>query len=140
MRTIAAIMVSGACLAAVLTSAACTDPARDGTGTPTNDPPTQSTPGAPAAEPSTQEQPAPDEEWAMPDLVGHSLQAAQDQIQATTGDSVFFTKSHDLTGANRNQVLDANWTVCTQNIAPGAPLTDTAQIDFGVVKLEEACP
>jgi hypothetical protein len=94
----------------------------------------------PAQEQPAQEQPPPDAEWAMPDLVGHSLQDAQDQIQAITGDTVFFTKSHDLTGANRNQVLDANWTVCTQNIAPGAPLEDTAQIDFGVVKLDEACP
>lgn len=76
----------------------------------------------------------------MPELVGATLQDAQDQIQTLTGDAVYFTDSHDLTGENRNQVLDANWKVCTQNVEPGAPVTAESRIDFGVVKLEEACP
>lgn len=79
-------------------------------------------------------------QWTMPDLVGAILQDAQDQIQTLTGGAVYFTDSHDLTGENRNQVLDANWQVCTQNVEPGAPVTAESRIDFGVVKIEEACP
>lgn len=78
--------------------------------------------------------------WTMPDLVGTDLQQAQDQIQALTGSAVFYTSSHDLSGQNRNQVLDANWKVCTQNVTPGSSIADGAKVDFGVVKLEESCP
>lgn len=76
----------------------------------------------------------------MPDLVGQVLQDAQDQIQALTGGAIFFTGSHDLSGEDRNQVLDANWKVCTQNVAPGTAVTPESTIDVGVVKLDEACP
>jgi hypothetical protein len=79
-------------------------------------------------------------QWTMPNLVGSVLQDAQDQMQSLTGNPVFITVSHDLSGADRNQVLDANWQVCTQNVAAGAPLTADAQVDFGVVKLDENCP
>lgn len=76
----------------------------------------------------------------MPNLVGATLQNAQDQIQSLTTGAVFFTDSHDLGGQDRNQVLDSNWQVCSQNIAPGATLTAESHVDFGVVKLEESCP
>jgi hypothetical protein len=82
----------------------------------------------------------PSRQWAMPNLVGVVLQDAQDQIQVLTGGAVYFTDSHDLGGKDRNQMLDANWRVCTQNIASGAALTPESKIDFGVVKLEESCP
>lgn len=82
---------------------------------------------------------APDH-WTMPDLVGAGLQQAQDRIQALTGDAVFFTSSHDATGQNRHQVLDSNWKVCSQNIAPGTRITAGDRIDFGAVKLSESCP
>lgn len=74
----------------------------------------------------------------MPDVVGMDLQLAQDLIQ-TYG--VFLSVSHDLLGG-RNQVLDSNWMVCTQNIAPGEQVAGDAegQIDLGVVKREESCP
>jgi len=87
-----------------------------------------------------EEEPRAVDQWAMPDLVGATLQDAQDQIQALTAGAVFRTGSHDLGGQDRNQVLDRNWQVCTQNVAPGATLTAASQVDFGVVKLEEACP
>lgn len=80
------------------------------------------------------------EQWEMPDLVGETLQDAQDRIQDLTDGAVLITVSHDLTGQDRNQVLDQNWRVCTQNIAPGASLTTESEVDFGVVKLEESCP
>jgi hypothetical protein len=79
-------------------------------------------------------------QWPMPNLVGVTLQDAQDQIQALTAGSVFYTRSHDLSGKDRSQVLDANWQVCTQNVAAGAAITPDSMIDFGVVKNGESCP
>jgi hypothetical protein len=76
----------------------------------------------------------------MPNLVGSNLQRAQDQLQALTGDAVVFTSSHDATGQNRNQILDSNWKVCSQNVKPGAPVSPGVRIDFGAVKLAESCP
>ena len=44
--------------------------------------------------------------------------------------------------AGRNQLVDSNWIVCEQNIAPGERVTGDVegQIDFGVVKRGETCP
>jgi hypothetical protein len=83
--------------------------------------------------------PAPAQAWTMPRLVGVGLQDAQDRIQALTGDEIFYTSSHDVTGAGRLQVIDANWTVCAQNIRAGSRIVKETQIDFGVVKLGESC-
>jgi hypothetical protein len=96
----------------------------------------------PSVGPSAGAQPpaAAAQQWAMPNLVGTNLQAAQDQIQALTGGAVFFTSSHDATQRGRNQVVDANWTVCSQNVATGAPITSASRIDFGAVKVDESCP
>lgn len=80
------------------------------------------------------------QEWTMPDLVGSTLQDAQDRMQDLTGGAVYFTDSHDLGGADRNQVSDRNWQVCTQSVAEGDTLTADSRVDFGVVKLEETCP
>jgi hypothetical protein len=75
----------------------------------------------------------------MPNLVGSNLQAAQDKIQALTGNPIFITFSHDASGQGRRQVLDSNWKVCAQNVVPGEPFTATTRIDFGAVKLAENC-
>jgi hypothetical protein len=80
------------------------------------------------------------QQWVMPNLVGSNLQAAQDQIQKVTGNPLFITLSHDATGQGRHQVLDSNWKICAQNVAPGAPFTADTKIDFGAVKLAEKCP
>lgn len=66
------------------------------------------------------------------------LQTAQNTVQTY---NVFYSVSHDLLGS-RNQVLDSNWIVCDQNIAPGERVTGDVEgtIDFGVVKREETCP
>ena len=76
--------------------------------------------------------------FAMPDAVGMDLQSAQDLVQ-TNG--VFLSVSHDLLGS-RNQLIDSNWVVCTQNIPAGQQVTGEVEgeIDFGVVKREESCP
>lgn len=79
-------------------------------------------------------------EWTMPDLVGSTLQDAQDRMQDLTGGAVYFTDSHDLSGRDRHQVSDRNWQVCTQNVAAGDRLDAGSRVDFGVVKLDETCP
>ena len=33
---------------------------------------------------------------------------------------VFYSRSHDATGANRSQIIDSNWVVVGQNISPGS--------------------
>ena len=76
----------------------------------------------------------------MPDLRGSVLQNAQDGIQKLTDNQIFVTTSHDATGSGRQQVLDSNWKVCSQNIAPGQTITAETRIDFGVVQLDERCP
>jgi len=76
----------------------------------------------------------------MPDLVGQTLQDAQDAVQALTGNAVFFTSSTDATGQDRAQVLDANWKVCSQNVGPGDAITAKTMIEFAAVKLDEQCP
>jgi hypothetical protein len=94
----------------------------------------------PTAAPTTVPPPPPPPvvDFPMPAVVGMDLQSAQNLIQ-THG--VFLSLSHDLLGS-RNQVLDSNWVVCTQNIAPGQQVTGDVEgaIDLGVVKREESCP
>jgi hypothetical protein len=75
----------------------------------------------------------------MPNEAGQILQDAQDDIQRVSGDPIFFTHSHDLLG-DRFQILDRDWKVCIQNVPPGQRVSAIEHIDFGVVKLNEACP
>lgn len=77
--------------------------------------------------------------WVMPNEVGRVLQVAQDDVQRASGDPVFVSHSHDLL-EDRFQVLDRDWQVCTQNVAPGTRVGPAAHIDFGVVKIDESCP
>ena len=79
--------------------------------------------------------------WTMPNLIGRNLQDAQDAIQTLTNNQVFYSGSTDLTGEGRNQILDANWQVCTSTPPPGAAFTKDTAIDFGVVRIDlEECP
>ncbi len=95
---------------------------------------------APVAAPATQtpSAAAPTVDFLMPNMVGMNLQVAQNTMQAN---GVMYSVSHDLLGM-RNQVLDGNWQVCTQNIPAGQQVVGDVegQIDFGVVQLEERCP
>lgn len=70
----------------------------------------------------------------MPNVVGMNLQDAQDTIQNA---GVFFSRSYDCTGAGRSQIVDSNWLVITQNIAPGTPFGESDAV-LGVVKYGEA--
>lgn len=81
---------------------------------------------------------APAATLVMPRLVGLDLQSAQNRVQ---DQGLAWSRSHDLAGS-RAQIVDSNWLVCTQNIAPGTAVSTTAEgsIDLGVVKRGEACP
>ena len=80
-----------------------------------------------------------DPSWAMPDLTGWRLNAAKREILRLTDGNVSFLKSHDASGARRAQFWDPDWKVCSQNVPPGARITTTTTIDFGVVKIRENC-
>ncbi|SHG41729.1 hypothetical protein [Geodermatophilus nigrescens] len=142
-------------LATGLLLAGCGDDGETGLPAPTSTPsapatssaaaPTTPAPTTPAPEPAVAPAPTPEVtpapvvvDFLMPAVVGMTLQDAQDLIQ-TNG--VFLSLSHDLLGS-RNQVLDANRRVCTQNIAPGQRVTGDVDgaIDLGAVKLDELCP
>lgn len=75
----------------------------------------------------------------MPDAVGMTLQQAQDAVQVAVG-SFFVSRSHDVSGQGRVQVLDSGWQVCDQNVAPGAAFDTDTNIDLGVVRTTESCP
>jgi len=107
--------------------------------------PSSTVPAEPTAAAPTSAAPTPTAEatssgvdFVMPDLVGSDLQSAQNAVQEL---GVLYSVSHDLLGS-RNQVVDSNWVVCDQNITPGQRVTGEieGQLDFGVVKREEACP
>lgn len=74
----------------------------------------------------------------MPDVVGIDLQSAQDAVQQLTGFRVVVA-SHDRTGADRSQVVDRDWVVCTQSVAAGGRLAPDVMVDFGVVTVGETC-
>lgn len=78
--------------------------------------------------------------WTMPDEIGKDLQQAQDDIQALTGDALFYSGSTDLTGRGRHQIRDRNWKVCSSTPAAGATFTRQTDVVFGVVRDSENCP
>lgn len=145
MRKLVSVLSAGACLVVV---GGCGNGAADSPTATTVTTVTESVVDSPAEAPQAdapqQAEPAPPQgaqgQWAMPNLVGSNLQDAQNQIQSLTSDAIFYTASHDLSGSNRNQVLDANWEVCSQNVPPGTTITPDSTIDFGVVKIGEGCP
>jgi hypothetical protein len=77
----------------------------------------------------------------MPNEVGKSLQAAQDDLQAVSDVPLFFSSSQDATGAGRMQIIDRNWKVCSQNRKAGSRVSiDDSGIVFAVVRDTETCP
>lgn len=70
----------------------------------------------------------------MPDVICLPLQDAQDLIQ---DQGVFYSRSHDATGQDRNQLVDSNWIVIDQNIQPGEQFSEGDAI-LQVLKLDEA--
>lgn len=127
MRTRIAITAIAAAALLALTgcTAEDTDPAPDAPAASQDNAPKQD---APAAEPEA-------ETAALPDLVGQDLQAAQDEAQAA---GFYALDDQDASGQNRLQVLDRNWTVCSQEPAAGTHPTDTP-VTLYAVKDGEAC-
>lgn len=78
--------------------------------------------------------------FTMPDETGKVLQAAQDDLQAVSGDPFYVSFSEDATGEDRFQMMDSNWTVCSQSIAPGDTVTLEDDVTFYVVYYDEDCP
>lgn len=78
--------------------------------------------------------------FTMPDEVGKGLQEAQDDIQAASGDPLYFTSSTDASGDDRSQIIDSNWQVCSQNVPAGTRADADTDITFDAVKLDEDCP
>jgi hypothetical protein len=78
--------------------------------------------------------------FEMPNEVGNNLQAAQDDIQAVSGNPFYYSSSKDATGQSRFQILDAGWQVCSQKPAPGAIVQQGADVIFSVVRVTETCP
>ncbi len=77
--------------------------------------------------------------FVMPDATGMDLQAAQDVLQDVSGDMFYFSSSEDASGEGRMQLVDSNWIVCSQNIEPGATVTEDLNVIFYVVKDDESC-
>ena len=118
------------------TATATTDAAVEPAPAATKAPTTKPTPTKPTVAPADAK-PANPETAKVPNFVGMVLQTAQDTAQA---EGFFFLASHDSLGASRMQVLDRNWKVCSQNVAPGKTVSVDTKLDFGTVKLDESCP
>jgi hypothetical protein len=83
---------------------------------------------------------APDGTFVMPNEVGKGLQSSQDDLQAISGEPLYYSDSRDALGAHRFQILDSDWKVCSQNVASGTRVTSKMVVTFSVVKLDETCP
>lgn len=70
----------------------------------------------------------------VPDVVGKSLDVAKSSLDLAG----FSGKSQDLL-RDREQFLDINWVVCTQNPGPVPAPVETV-VELGVVKDVELCP
>lgn len=138
MRTRASVALTAACLAALagLTACGSTDTsstaddkpaaARDAADKPKTDTGTETADSADTADSETA---------TLPDMTGKDLQAAQDAAQEA---GFYVLTSSDATGQGRMQVLDRNWTVCSQTPAAGDHPTDTT-VNFDAVKTGESC-
>lgn len=77
------------------------------------------------------------ETFKMPNVVGMNLQDAQDLLQSLGS---YAMDQQDASGRGRLQLLDRNWTVCTQDPAPGTKADISGIVTLASVKLDEYCP
>ncbi|MEU5457658.1 hypothetical protein AB0H48_23230 [Streptomyces globisporus] len=68
----------------------------------------------------------------MPDLVGESVKAARGALDS--GTSITVTDATE----DRMVLMESNWKVCTQSLAPGAALNGQP-VEFTAVKFKESC-
>jgi beta-lactam-binding protein with PASTA domain len=81
------------------------------------------------------ESPSPiSEGQAMPDLTGTSLKAAVVSLPSSTS-----ITAKDISGRHRLVIIESDWTVCSQDPAPGAQFNGQP-VTFGVMKVGEPCP
>ena len=73
----------------------------------------------------------------MPDVVGMNLQEAQDLLQSVGS---YVMDQQDASGADRAQLIDSNWKVCSQEPAVGADTPLDATVILASVKNDEYCP
>ncbi|MFE3463127.1 hypothetical protein [Streptomyces sp. NPDC059185] len=122
-------------LCVVLGGAVACQPADDAkppaTGAPTK------APAAPTTAAPASSKPAKSKKATVPNFVGMGLQSAQDAAQEL---GFYGLTSHDALGRGRMQALDRNWKVCNQSTPAGTTAATSTVLDFGAVKLEEACP
>jgi beta-lactam-binding protein with PASTA domain len=71
---------------------------------------------------------------AMPDLTGKSLKVAVASLPSSTS-----IRAKDISGRHRLVIIQSDWTVCSQDPAPGAQFNGQP-VAFGVVKVGEPCP
>jgi hypothetical protein len=69
----------------------------------------------------------------VPDVVGHGLPDAQDELEDTGLD----VKSDDASAEDRNVIADSNWKVVRQSIAAGEKVGDRSEIVLSVLKNDE---
>lgn len=134
-RTVAAALAA----AALLTLTACESTDNTGSSKPdtaaqdTNDHAKEADTTDAAASDSAAEDES--ETATLPDLVGLDLQAAQDEAQ----DAGFYVlDDQDASGQNRLQIMDRNWTVCSQEPEAGTHPTDSL-VTLYAVKDDESC-
>lgn len=75
--------------------------------------------------------------FTMPRLVGHNLQASQDELQSRGS---FLLSQIDATGAGRRPIVDDNWKVCSQKPKAGVRVPIIQVVTLKAVKLTESCP
>ena len=90
--------------------------------------PDQASPDAPESEPAVT--------FTMPNLVGKSLQAAQDELQALGS---YLLDQQDASGEGRMQMDDSNWKVCSQDPAADTEVSIAATVVLASVKNNEDC-
>ncbi len=97
-----------------------------------------STPAPPAPPAAIADSPARvmPETFVMPDYRDWVLQDAQDDLQSVGS---YVMNQEDATGT-RNQLIDANWKVCSQAPAAGTTANIADIITLWSVKLAETCP
>jgi len=71
---------------------------------------------------------------AMPDLTGKGLKVAVASLPSSTS-----IRARDVSGRHRLVIVESDWTVCSQDPAPGAQFNGQP-VTFGVVKIGEPCP
>lgn len=70
----------------------------------------------------------------VPNVLCKDLQSAQDTLQAA---GFYDLSSTDATGQGRQQIVDRNWVVVSQSVAPGDRPDQATRITLGAVKFGE---